>query len=79
MVVYRVPCSCGQAYIGKTIRQLESRMKEHRDACVRRQLEKLALAEHAWKHDHPIEWIGTQVLDRASGHKELLVKEALHI
>ena len=38
-----------------------------------------AIAEHAWKHDHPIEWNDTQVLDRASRHKKLLVKEALHI
>ena len=30
MVVYCVPCACGQAYIGKTIRWLESRMKEHK-------------------------------------------------
>ena len=54
-------------------------MKEHKDACDRGQLEKSAIAEHAWKHDHPIEWNDTQVLDQASGHKELLVKEALHI
>ena len=79
MVVYRVPCACGQAYIGKTIRRLESRIKEHKDACNRGQLEKSAIAEHAWRHDHPIMWQNTQVLDRASRHKELLVKEALHI
>ena len=37
IVVYRVPCACGQAYIGKTIRRLESRMKEHKDPCYRGQ------------------------------------------
>ena len=32
-VVYRIPCSCGQVYIGETKRRLETRLKEHRDAC----------------------------------------------
>ena len=54
-------------------------MKEHRDARNRGQLKKSAIAEHDWKHDHPIEWNGTQVLDQASRHKELLVKEVLQI
>ena len=32
-VVYQVPCSCGETCIGETLRRLEMRMKEHRDAC----------------------------------------------
>ena len=79
IVVYQVPCSCGQSYIGKTIRQLESRLKEHKDACNRGLLEKSAIAEHAWRYSHLIEWSDTQVVDWASTNKELLVKEALHI
>ena len=79
MVVHRVPCSCGQAYVGKTDRRLESKIQEHRDACDQGKLEKSAIAEHAWKHAHPIEWNATQVLDRATGHTELLVKVVLHI
>ena len=54
-------------------------MKEHKDACNRGQLEKSAIAEHAWRHDHPIEWHDTQGLHQDSIHKELLVKETLHI
>ena len=33
MVVYRIPCSFGKVYIGKTIRTMESRLKERKDAC----------------------------------------------
>ena len=51
MVVYHAPCACGQADIGKTIQQLESRIKERKNACNRGQLEKFAIAEHAWRHD----------------------------
>ena len=31
-VVYRVPCSCGKAYIGETKQRLETRLREHQDA-----------------------------------------------
>ena len=77
-VVYRIPCSCGQVYIGETKRRLETRLKEHRDACERGMMEKSAVAEHAWENHHPIDWEETTVLDRGRG-QELLLKEALHI
>ena len=54
-------------------------MNEHKDVCNRGQLEKSAIAKHARRLDHPIKWYSTQVLDRASRHKELVVKEALQI
>lgn len=44
-VVYH--CSCGKAFIGETARRLEARVEEHKDACQKGELEKLALAEHA--------------------------------
>ena len=79
MVVYQIPCSCGRVCIRKTIRRLETRLKEHRDACSRGQIEKSAVAEHAWKFNHPIKWSDASVLDCAKRHGELLLKEALHI
>ena len=44
------------AETGETVRRLETRMKEHRDACQKGALEKSALAEHAWENHHPIKW-----------------------
>ena len=76
-VVHRIPCSCGEDYIGETMRRLETRVKEHRHACRKGALEKSALAEHAWTNHHPIKW--EEVIDRARTAKELLVKEAIHI
>ena len=78
-VVYCIPCICGEAYIGETVRRLETRVKEHRDACQRGALEKSALAEHAWKNHHPIKWEDVSVVGWARTAKELLVKEAIHI
>ena len=78
-VVYRIPCSCGKTYIGETVRRLETRTKEHKDACRKGMTEKSALAEHAWENHHPIRWEETSVVDRARRQGELLLKEALHI
>ena len=36
-------------HIGKLIRRLETRLKEHWDACKRGMVEKSAVVEHAWK------------------------------
>ena len=77
-VVYSVPCSCGQYYVGETVRILETRIAEHKEACSRGELEKSAI-EHAWQNQHSIEWGGTRIMDRASGRMELILKEALHI
>ena len=77
-VVYRIPGSCGQVYIWETKRRLETRLKEHRDACERGMMEKSAVVEHAWENHHLIDWEETTVLDHGRG-QELLVKEALHI
>ena len=55
-VAYEVPCSCGKVYIGETKRTLETRMKEHRAAARLGQLEKSAVAEHAWQDGHTIDW-----------------------
>ena len=53
-------------------------MKEHRDACSRGQMEKSAVAEHAWKFDHLSNGGMPQyILDYVKRH-ELLLKQALH-
>ena len=78
-VVYQVPCSCGKAYVRETVRRLETRMKEHRDACQKGALEKSALAKHAWESHRPIKWEETTVVDQARTPKELLLKEAIRI
>ena len=78
-VVYEVPCTCGKVYIGETKRRLGTRLKEHKDACVKCHTDKSAIAEHAWTNDHPINWAETKILQRANGTMELVMKEALSI
>ena len=78
-MVYRIPCSCGKAYIGETKQRLETRLREHQDACRTQSLQKSAVAEHAWGSHHPINWKDTLVINRARQPEELLLKEAIHI
>ena len=78
-IVYKIPCSCGKVYVGETIRRLETRIKEHHVACKKGQIEKSAIAEHAWTEHHTVLWEEAKVIDQAKRLKELLIKEALNI
>ena len=78
-VVYQIHCSCGKVYSGEMARRLETKMKEHQDACRKGTLEKSAVVEHARENHHPIKWEETSIVDQARRPKELLLKEALHI
>ena len=41
-----IPCQCGKVYVGETQRRLGTRVKEHRDACMKGDTWKSAIAEH---------------------------------
>ena len=78
-VVYQILCQCGKVYAGETQRRLETRVKEHKDACSKGHAEKSAITEHAWDQQHTIDWEDTKVLDKATRPVQLLVKGALCI
>ena len=77
--VYKVPCTCGKYYIGESIRRLETRLVEHKEACFKGDTHKSAIADHAWSEQNAIEWDNTTVIDRSSNRMNLMLKEALHI
>ena len=77
-VIYKVPCSCGKAYIGETTRRLETRLKEHKDACRKQLTDKSAIAEHAWNSHCPIKWEEVSV-GPCQKLSDLMIKEAIHI
>ena len=78
-VVYEVPCSCGKVYICETKRRLETRLKEHKEACIKGQTTKSAIAKHAWMEGHLINWDGSRILQHISHTMELVMKEAMCI
>jgi hypothetical protein len=72
--VYRIPCECGKVYIGQ-----KARCKEHMRHIRLNQPEISAVAEHSINAGHKIDFNNVSVLDRASGYRDCLVKEAIQI
>ena len=78
-VMYRIPCSCGNEYIGETKRALGTRLKEHQTATRRGEVEKSATAEHAWAEQHRPAWDKIAILEQARREDHLWIKEAFCI
>jgi hypothetical protein len=62
-----VPCECGIVYIGQTGRSIEIRIKEHQRNIPLLQLDKSALAEHGFNHNHKILIQDVEILSTESG------------
>ena len=78
-VVYKVPCSCGKKYIGETKRAFGTHSKEHQAATRRGEVEKSAIAEHAWAEQHHPLWEEISILEQADRDDVLRIKEAFYI
>jgi hypothetical protein len=76
-VVYRIPCECGEIYVGQTGGSIEARCKEHLRHIRLEQPEKSAVAEHSINTGHRIDFSSTSVLDKAAGYMDRLMKEAI--
>ena len=79
-VVYKIPCaSCPASYIGQTGRRLRQRLDEHKRAVRTADFGTSALAEHAWRSDHPVDWAGVRILASPHDYRARLVQEAFLI
>ena len=77
--VYRIPCSCGQVYIGTTKRSVATRLKEHERHSRLKQVDKSAVAEHSMLQDHKIQYENTDVLSTTVHYHTRLQREAIEI
>ena len=69
-VVYKINCGdCDASYVGETGRALKTRVLEHRRAMEKRDFSASALAQHAWEHNHHIDWTSTCVLGIESHYR----------
>ena len=75
----KIKCLCADYYIGETGRSTNIRIKEHKAACRLAKFDRSAVAEHAWKDGHIIEWDQVEVLDTVTDKHQRRVKEALYI
>ena len=79
-VVYKINCrDCDASYVGETKRALKTRVSEHRRAVEKMDFLGSALAQHAWEHDHHIDWTSTCILSVESHYRSRLAREAIHI
>ena len=75
IVVYQISCSCEKVYTEKTIMKLETRFKEHKDACCKGFTIKSAMAEHMWTEQHHIKWRETTYLTMQKGTRSSCSKK----
>jgi hypothetical protein len=81
-VIYKISClDCDGIYIGETLRNAQTRVKEHKAKLKHMQDEqdnnhnKIAL--HAQKHKHDINFEGTEILAHESNYRKRKAKEAV--
>ena len=73
--IYSIKCrTCDEEYIGESMRSLDTRCKEHRDAIRLAQCTKSAVADHVLSEEHSqpheIDWQSVRILGRAQGTTE---------
>jgi hypothetical protein len=77
--VYSVPCECGLVYIRQTGRSIEIRIKEHQWNIRLLQLDKSALAEQGFNHNHKTLLQDVEILYTKSGYLDRLIMEAIEV
>ena len=79
--VYKVECQegCGKSYVGKTIRNVGERMKEHASSIRLKQPEKSSLASHCVENNHLPQTDHPTIIASARNDAELLTKEAIYL
>ena len=81
-VVYRISCgNCNEVYIGQTGRTLQHRVKEHQRALATFDAiyNTSAVAEHAIKRKHQIDWNNASVIDCQENMIKRCFLESWHI
>ena len=77
--VYKIPCSCGKAYIGETGRKISTRIKEHQRCAKYGHFTQSALAEHWMETGHSVQYDKATMLAPSQGYFARKHREALEI
>ncbi|XP_074026671.1 uncharacterized protein [Leptinotarsa decemlineata] len=77
--IYRIPCKCGESYIGETKRPLKVRIAEHNKHSQRGETSKSGVAEHVWAHQHNIKWAEAEIIHKEEHWFRRKFKEAAYM
>lgn len=79
-VVYKINCcDCDASYVGQTGRQLNTRIKEHKNHILRNNPNRSVITEHRLNYGHDFDWQNVKILDHESFYHKRLVSEMLYI
>jgi hypothetical protein len=74
-----ISCECEFVYIGQMGRSTEIRIKEHQRNIRLLQLDKSALVEHGFNHNHKLLLQDVEILSTKSGYLDRLIMEAIEV
>ena len=78
-VVYRIPCPCGEAYIGGNGRSIAMRLKVHKAYLRYKRIKNSSIAEHSHNTKHRIFLQNSKVLTTVTNYYKRKVQDAVEI
>ncbi|KAJ4443844.1 hypothetical protein ANN_05631 [Periplaneta americana] len=77
--IYKIPCECGEVYIGQIGSTTEDRIKEHKRNLRLYYPERSAVTQHSIEKEHKILFDHTKVINKSSHYWERTIKDAIEI
>ncbi|KYN14498.1 hypothetical protein ALC57_13304 [Trachymyrmex cornetzi] len=79
-VIYRLNCNnCDVSYVGQTKRQLQTRIREHRNNIKLDQSKHSVISKHINDTNHDFNWEDVNILDFEKNYKKRNISEMIHI
>ncbi|XP_071581603.1 uncharacterized protein [Temnothorax nylanderi] len=79
-VIYKICCkNCDASYVGQTKRQLQTRLREHKNNIRLDASKHSVVSEHSTKFNHSFDWDNARILEIEHNYKKRLTAEMIHI
>ncbi|KYQ46783.1 hypothetical protein ALC60_14208 [Trachymyrmex zeteki] len=79
-VVYKISCDdCEASYVGKTKRNLKTRLHEHISDINKKTGSSTVVTDHRVNYNHSFNWKDVKILDNEPSYNKRLISEMVHI